>query len=103
MKEVTSELIMMHESFLRTKTAKFIMHINNIYFYIGHSKITTPPHKTPFNQIRNGEKEIRQVRSNLDQINKLNIVIPNHFEVFINQYHKNFVTIALIPFYGRTS
>ena len=45
-KEVTSELIMMHESFLRTKTSKFIIHINNIYFYIGHSKITTPPHKT---------------------------------------------------------
>ena len=58
-KEVTSELIMMHESFLRTKTTKLIPNINNICFYIGHSKITTPPHKTLFNQIRNGEKEIR--------------------------------------------
>ena len=45
-KEVTSELIMMHESFLRTKTAKLITNRNNICFYIGHSKITTPPHKT---------------------------------------------------------
>ena len=44
-KEVTSELSMMHESFLRTKTAKLITNINNIYFYIGHNKISTPPHK----------------------------------------------------------
>ena len=41
-KEVTSELIIMHESFLRTKPPKLITNINNICFYIG-----------------NGEKEIR--------------------------------------------
>ena len=44
-KEVTSELIMMHESFLRTKTSKLIKYINNSCFYIGHNNISTPPHK----------------------------------------------------------
>jgi len=47
-KEVTSELIMMHESFLRTKNIKLIKHINNSCYYIGHNRITTPPHKAFF-------------------------------------------------------
>ena len=45
-KEVTSELIMTHESFLRTNIKAYRVHNHN-YFYIGHNKITTPPHK-PF-------------------------------------------------------